>query len=176
VTWKVVSGSIFGATIVILYSASTLYHAVTNHQIKEICRGYDQMAIYALIAGSYTPFCLVTLRPDYPGLAWTIFGLVWGLTVIGIIFKLLTKHQFKYLTTFTYLAMGWCCLFVMKPLYEVLAFGGIVWLVLGGVLYSLGVIFFLWRSLPFNHAIWHFFVLAGTICHFFAILFYVMQC
>ena len=175
VPWKVVSGSIFGATIIILYSASTIYHAVTNHQIKDVCRSFDQMAIYTLIAGTYTPFCLVTLRQANPGLAWTIFGLVWGITIAGIVFEVLMKRQFKYLTTFTYLAMGWFGLLLLKPLSQVFAFGGLVWLVLGGVLYSLGVVFFLWRSLPYNHAIWHIFVLGGTIAHFFCILLYVMM-
>ncbi|MDR3196318.1 MAG: hemolysin III family protein [Planctomycetaceae bacterium] len=175
VVWKIVSGSIFGATIIILYSASTVYHAVTNVQVKEICRACDQMAIYALIAGTYTPFCLVTLRQTNLGLAWTVFGIVWGLTVLGIMFKVLIKHQFKYITTITYLLMGWCCLLIIRPLYYSLELGGILWLVLGGILYSLGVVFFLWQKLPFNHTIWHIFVLAGTACHFFCILYYVMS-
>ena len=177
VSWKIVSGSVFGASIIVLYSASTIYHAVTNYQIKDACRSFDQMAIYALIAGTYTPFCLVTLRQGNPILAWSIFGLVWGITIAGVLFELLTKRQFKYLTTFTYLAMGWFGLMLINPLCQspVFAFGGLVWLVLGGVLYSLGVVFFLWRSLPYNHAIWHIFVLAGTISHFFCILFYVMM-
>jgi len=128
-----------------------------------------------LIAGTYTPFCLVTLRQSHPVLSWTVFGVVWGMTVIGVVFKLLSKRQFKYVTTITYLAMGWLGLAIIKPLSHSLEFGGIIWLVLGGVLYSLGVIFFLWRSLSFNHAIWHIFVLAGTIAHFFCILFYVMM-
>ena len=177
VSWKIVSGSIFGATIIILYSASTLYHAVTNHRIKDMCRALDQMAIYTLIAGTYTPFCLVTLRQTDPFLAWTVFGLVWGITFVGIIFKLFSKRQFRYLTTITYLAMGWFGLALLEPLRQSpnFAFMGLVWIVLGGVLYSFGVIFFLWRSLPFNHAIWHVFVLAGTISHFFCILFYVIM-
>lgn len=175
VPWKVVSGSIFGATIVILYSASTIYHAVTNIRIKEVCCACDQMAIYCLIAGSYTPFCLVSLRQSNPVLAWTVFGIVWGMTLTGIVFKLLSKRQFKYVTTATYLMMGWCSLLVIKPLYHSIEFGGILWLVLGGAMYSLGVVFFLWRKLPFNHAVWHLFVLAGTICHFFCILLYVMR-
>ncbi|MDR1270542.1 MAG: hemolysin III family protein [Planctomycetaceae bacterium] len=175
VPWKIVSGSIFGAAIIILYSASTIYHAVTNYQIKEICRACDQMAIYVLIAGTYTPFCLVTLRQSHPVIAWTVFGSVWGLAIAGIIFKLFTKRQFKYITTITYLAMGWISVLILKPLYHFLEFGGIFWLVLGGACYSLGVLFFLWRKLPFNHTIWHFFVLAGTICHFFCILFYVIM-
>jgi hemolysin III len=174
VAWKIVAGSIFGATVIILYSASTIYHAVTNFQIKELYRACDQMAIYALIAGTYTPFCLVTLRQNNPVLAWTVLGVVWGLTITGILFKLFTKHQFKYVTTTTYLVMGWFCVVLIKPLSHTLEVGGIVWLVLGGMLYSLGVVFFLWRKLPFNHAIWHLFVLAGTIAHFFCILFYVM--
>ena len=175
VPWKIVSGSIFGATIIVLYSASAIYHAVTNHQIKDQCRSFDQMAIYALIAGTYTPFCLVTLRQDRPILSWTVFGIVWGITILGIVFEFFAKRQFKYLTTFTYLAMGWFGLVLLNPLSHMFKFGGLVWLVLGGVLYSLGVVFFLWRSLPYNHAIWHIFVLAGTISHFFCILFYVMM-
>jgi len=174
--WKIVSASIFGAAIVILYSASTLYHTVTNLKIKDICRSFDQMAIYIMIAGSYTPFCLVILRQSNPVLAWTIFGLIWGITAAGILFKILTTRQFKYITTISYLVMGWLGLFLIPPLLNTeFGFGGFFWLILGGVLYSLGVIFFLWRSLPFNHAIWHIFVLAGTIAHFFCILFHVMM-
>ena len=175
IPWKVVSGSIFGASIIILYSASTLYHAITNHQMKSVCRSFDQMAIYILIAGTYTPFCLVLLRQSNPALAWTIFGCIWGVALAGILFELFAQRQFKYITTITYLAMGWFGLILIKPLSQVLGFGGFFWLILGGVLYSLGVVFFLWRSLPYNHAIWHFFVLAGTIAHFFCILFYIMM-
>jgi hemolysin III len=173
--WKIVAGSIFGASIIILYSASTLYHAVTDHQIKETCRTFDQMAIYVLIAGTYTPFCLVTLRESNPGLAWTTFGLIWGMAIVGILFESVVRRQFKYLTTTIYLAMGWFGLILILPLSRVFEFGGLVWLLLGGILYSLGVVFFLWRKLPYNHAIWHIFVLGGTISHFFGILFYVMM-
>jgi len=175
IAWKVVSCSIFGATIIILYSASTLYHAVTNIRIKEICRDFDQMAIYLLIAGTYTPFCLVTLRQSNPWLAWTIFGCVWGMTLVGILFTSLGKRRFKYVAVAPYLVMGWFGLVLIPPLSNVLDIGGFVWLVLGGVLYSLGVVFFLWRSLPYNHAIWHLFVLAGTTAHVFGILFYVVM-
>jgi len=175
IPWKVVAGSIFGATIIILYSASAIYHAVTNHRVKDVCRAFDQMAVYILIAGTYTPFCLVTLRQDYPIKSWTVFGIVWGITIAGILFEAIAKRQFKYLTTTAYLAMGWFGLVLINPLSQIFSFGGLVWLVLGGVLYSLGVVFFLWRSLPYNHAIWHVFVLAGTISHFFCVLFYVMM-
>lgn len=173
--WKIVSGSIFGATIILVYTASTAYHAVTNLKAKEVLRACDQMAIYTLIAGSYTPFCLVTLRQGYPVLAWGIFVFVWLLTLAGILFKLLVKRKMKYVTTVTYLAMGWFGIFLVKPLYDTFPFDGVVWLVLGGVLYSLGVVFYLWKTLPFNHTVWHLFVLAGTIAHFFCILFYVMM-
>ena len=175
IPWKVVASSIFGASIIALYSTSTLYHAVTNHRIKDTCRAFDQMAIYILIAGTYTPFCLVTLRESTPGLAWTTFGIVWGITLAGIVFEAIVQRQFKYITTTTYLAMGWFGLILIMPLSHVIEFGGLVWLVLGGGCYSLGVVFFLWRSLPYNHAIWHVFVLAGTMAHFFCILFYVIM-
>ena len=173
--WKIVSGSIFASTIILVYTASTAYHAVTNLRVKEILRACDQMAIYTLIAGSYTPFCLVTLRQSHPILAWAIFGFVWALTLAGIAFKLLVKRKMKYVTTATYLAMGWFGIFLIKPLYNTFPPGGIAWLVLGGVLYSLGVVFYLWKTMPFNHTVWHLFVLAGTIAHFFCILFYVMM-
>ncbi len=175
VPWKVVSGSIFGAAIIVLYSASTIYHAVMNVRMKKVLRACDQMAIYALIAGTYTPLCLVTLRPAYPVLSWTVFGFVWGLALAGIVFKLFAKGKLRYVTMMTYLAMGWFGLFMIKPLFAVFPFAGIVWIVLGGVLYTLGTLFYLWRTLPFHHTIWHVFVLAGTISHFFCILLYVMM-
>lgn len=173
--WKIVSGSIFAASIILVYTASTAYHAVLNPKIKSVLRVCDQMAIYVLIAGTYTPLCLVTLRERYPILSWTVFGFVWGLTLAGILFKLLATRKLKYVTTVTYLAMGWFGLFLLKPLYDTFPFAGIVWIVLGGALYSLGVIFYLWRSMPLHHTIWHLFVLAGTSAHFFCILFYVMM-
>lgn len=175
VPWKVVSGSIFGATIIILYSASTIYHAVTNIRAKEICRAFDMMAIYALIAGTYTPFCLVTLRQINPILSWTIFGFVWGLTLAGIIMRIFATSLPRWFTTVPYLAMGWFGLVLLKPLYDNFPLIGIAWLVLGGVLYSIGVVFYLMKFMPFHHTVWHLFVLAGTICHFFCILFYVMM-
>lgn len=176
VPWKIVSGVIFASTVIILYSASTLYHAVTNARIKEICRDYDQMAIYALIAGTYTPLCLVTLRPAYPVLSWTVFVTIWALTLAGIVFKILfARRKLKYVTTFTYLAMGWFGLVLILPLWDILAPMGIFWIVLGGMLYSIGVGFYLLKIMPFHHTVWHIFVLGGTICHFFAILFYVMM-
>ncbi len=180
VPWKIVSGVIFASTVIILYSASTIYHAVTNARMKEICRACDQMAIYALISGTYTPLCLVTLRPERPVLSWVVFSVVWALTVAGILFKVFTVNmpevgKIKYFTTVTYLAMGWFGLVLLQPLWSVFPLMGVVWIVLGGVFYSIGVIFYLLKIMPFHHTAWHLFVLAGTICHFFAILFYVMM-
>ena len=117
----------------------------------------------------------MTLRQSNPVLSWTVFVFVWGLTVGGILFKLFAKGEYKYVTTITYLAMGWFGVALLRPLSHDLSFGGIAWLVLGGILYSLGVVFFLWRTMPFNHTIWHLFVIAGTISHFFCILFYVIM-
>ena len=175
VAWKVVSASIYGATIVLLYTISSVYHAVTHPKAKRILNVCDHMAIYFLIAGSYTPFCLVTLRPDYPGVAWTVFGIVWGLAIIGVVFKIFATGKFQFFSTLAYIGMGWIAIFLIKPLYATLSFTGIVWLVLGGVLYTMGTIFYLWKIVPFNHTIWHLFVLAGTICQFFCVLFYVMM-
>lgn len=175
VAWKVVSASIFGASIIILYTVSSVYHAITHPTAKRILNICDHMAIYILIAGSYTPFCLVLLRPNYPGIAWGVFGLVWGLTILGIVFKIFATFKFQYLSTAMYVGMGWIAIFIIKPICMSLPLAGIVWLVLGGGLYTLGTIFYLWKIMPFHHTVWHVFVLAGTICHFFAALFYVMM-
>ena len=175
IPWKIVSASIFGGAIIILYSASTLYHAVTNHRIKAACQSFDEMAIYIMIAATYTPFCLVIIRQSDPILSWTVFGVIWGMAISGILFKLFACRQIQYITPVPYLVMGWFGLVLIVPLSRVFELGGFVWLILGGVLYSLGVVFYLWRNLPYNHAVWHIFVLAGTIAHFFCILFYVMM-
>ena len=134
----------------------------------------DHMAIYFLIAGTYTPFCLVTLRPDHPGLAWTIFGIEWGGTLAGIFFKIWTTGRFRIVSTLAYIVMGWVAILAIVPLIRSLHGLGTMWLTLGGGLYTLGCVFYLWKSLPYAHMVWHLFVLAGTICHFFCILWYVM--
>ncbi len=174
VAWKVVSGSIFGASMILLYAVSSAYHAVTNARAKAVLHVMDHMAIYFLIAGSYTPFCLVTLRPESPVLAWTIFGVEWGAALAGILFKVKTTGRFRYLSTSAYALMGWAALAAIVPLVRSLSGLGTMWLTLGGALYTLGCIFYLWKSLPYSHMIWHLFVLAGTISHFFCIFWYVM--
>ena len=175
VPWKVVSGAIFGASIILLYTISSVYHAVTHTRAKQILEVCDHMAIYFLIAGSYTPLTLVTLRTSHPVIAWTVFGIVWGLTVAGVIFKLFTTGKWRFVSTLAYIGMGWMFVFAIKPLMDALPLAGLVWLVLGGVLYTLGTVFYLWRLMPFHHAVWHLFVLAGTFCHFICVLFYVMM-
>ena len=174
VPWKVTSASIFGASMILLYAISSAYHAVAYPPARRVLHVMDHMAIFFLIAGSYTPFCLVTLRPEHPGLAWSIFGIEWGAAVLGMIFKLRTTGRFRYVSTSAYVVMGWAALAAIAPLVRSLNGLGTMWLSLGGGLYTLGCVFYLWKSLPYAHMVWHLFVLAGTICHFFCVLWYVM--
>lgn len=174
VAWKTTSGAIFGASMILLYSVSSAYHAVTNETAKKVLHVMDHAAIFFLIAGSYTPFCLVTLRPDHPVLAWSIFGLEWGATALGVLFKVWTTGRFRYVSTLAYVVMGWAAVLAIVPLVRALHGLGTMWLATGGALYTLGCVFYLWKSLPYAHMVWHLFVLAGTICHFFCIFWYVM--
>jgi hemolysin III len=170
-TSHIVSCTIFGITLVLLYTASTLYHGFRQPGIKQILKVIDHSCIYILIAGTYTPFMLVIVRGV---LGWTIFAVVWLLTVLGILFQIFFINRFKIVSTIAYILMGWLIIFAIKPLFQTLPEGGIAWLVSGGLAYTLGTIFYAWKKLPFNHAIWHLFVLAGSTCHFMAVLFYVI--
>jgi len=174
VAWKVVSASIFGASVILLYAISSAYHAVTHPPAKHVLHMLDHMAIYVLIAGSYTPFCLVTLRPTNPVLAWSVFGVEWGATLAGVLFKVVTTGRFRIISTVAYILMGWAAIVAVVPLVRSLHGLGTMWLMLGGGLYTVGCVFYLWRRLPYHHPIWHLFVLSGSICHFFCILWYVM--
>ncbi|MBN1473118.1 MAG: hemolysin III family protein [Syntrophaceae bacterium] len=167
----IISCTIFGVSLVLLYTASTLYHSFRKPRVKFVFRIVDHSCIYILIAGTYTPFMLVAVRGV---LGWTIFGIVWGMTVLGILFKLFFIHRFKILSTLAYIAMGWIAIFAIKPIFQSLSEGAIFWLIAGGLAYTVGIIFYAWKKLPFNHAIWHLFVLAGSICHFVSVLFYVI--
>ncbi len=175
VPWKIISGAVFGATIILLYTVSSVYHAVTHPRSKHLLEICDHMAIYFLIAGSYTPFMLVTLRESHPTLAWTILGVVWGLTIAGVILKIFMTGKMRFVSTLAYIGMGWLALIGAKPLMDTLPTAGFAWLLAGGGLYTLGTVFYLWRLMPFHHAVWHLFVLAGTACHVFCVLFYVMM-
>jgi len=167
----VVSGVIFGTSIIISYMSSVIYHAVLNPRIKRFFRIMDHSCIFLLIAGSYTPFALVTLHGP---LGWTLFGVIWGLALVGTIFKFWFVDKYEMLSTAIYVLMGWMALAVSVQLFEHLPVMGLVWLVIGGCAYTFGVIFFIFERVPFFHTIWHLFVLAGGICHFFCIVFYVL--
>ncbi len=169
--WHVVSCSIFGATLVLLYAASTFYHAIPSPRAKDVLRVLDHAAIYLLIAGTYTPFMLVNLRG---GWGWALFGVVWGLALFGVVLEGAAKQRVKVLSLVLYLGLGWLVAIAFKPLLDNVAVGGLVLLVLGGLAYSGGVVFYVWRKLPFHHAVWHVFVMAGSVLHFFAVLFYVI--
>jgi hemolysin III len=160
----------FGGSAVLLYLTSTLYHAIPQPRIKAILRALDHIAIYLLIAGTYTPITLGVLRG---GWGWALFGLIWGLALAGVLFKTLGGLRYPHLSTVLYIAMGWVGLIAIHPLWVHMAAGGLIWLSAGGLAYTLGVVFFvLDEKVTYSHFIWHLFVLAGTICHFFAVLLY----
>ena len=165
----VVGAAIFGATMALLYLASTLYHALAPNRAKRAFRIIDHAAIYLLIAGTYTPFTLGVLRGPW---GWTLFGLVWGLAVIGIFLKSVSGIRYPRLSTIVYLAMGWLVLVAVKPLWNSVAAWGLFWLLAGGVAYTAGVGFYAAHRVRYSHFVWHLFVLAGTACHFVAVLLY----
>ncbi|MGO4813696.1 hemolysin III family protein [Cupriavidus sp. 2MCAB6] len=168
--WKVVSSVVYGTTLVFLYTISTLYHSLRGRP-KDILRRLDYCAIYLLIAGSYTPFALVTLRGPW---GWTLFGVNWGLAVIGIAQELWIGHRTRVFSLLIYVLMGWLVLFAFGPLVAALPAAGLYWLVAGGVLYTAGIVFFLFdEKVRHFHGIWHLFVLAGSACQFVSILWYV---
>lgn len=167
----VVAVSIFGATLVLLYLASTIYHAITNERAKRVLQILDHSAIYLLIAGTYTPFTLVAVGGAF---GWTVFGIVWGMAAAGIVFKAFFTGRYEIVAVGMYLVMGWLVVFAIKPLWTAMDPWGLAWLGLGGLSYTAGVVFYAWHRLPFAHSIWHLFVLGGSICHFFAVLFHVV--
>ncbi len=169
--YHIVSSAVFGTCLLVLYTMSTLYHFVKKEKIKQVFRLLDHSSIFLLIAGTYTPFTLVTLNGKW---GWTLFGLVWGLAVAGIIAEFATRQKYKKISLVLYVGMGWLIIIAIKPLINTIPAGGMILLVCGGLSYTLGIIFYIWKSLIGNHAIWHLFVLAGSILHFFAVFFYVI--
>ena len=169
--WHVVGCSIFGAALILCFTASTLYHSVQVERAKRLLRTLDHTAIFLLIAGTYTPFLLVNLRGPW---GWSLFAVVWTLTLAGIALRLFLKGRLHGLVVSIYIAMGWIVVVAIRPMLEHVGTGGLVLLAAGGLAYTAGVAFYKWRRLPYNHAIWHGFVLAGTALHFFAVLFYVI--
>jgi hemolysin III len=165
--WHIVSFSVFGATLVLLYFCSTLYHSFTNPKVKFLFRKFDHMSIFLLIAGTYTPFCLAVLRG---WIGWTIFGVVWGCALLGVIMKALFTGKRELLSTILYIVMGWVIILAIKPLYVSVSGITFLYLILGGICYTAGTYFFINQKIRYSHSIWHLFVLGGSTFHFFSIL------
>ncbi|MFK5986810.1 MAG: hemolysin III family protein [Pseudomonadota bacterium] len=167
----ITSSAIFGATLVMMYGASTLYHAITHIEIKQFFKLLDHASIYILIAGTYTPVTLIALGGN---LGWGIFSIVWGIAILGIFLKFSYPDRFEKLSLVLYLILGWLIIVATKTLFENMEVGGLWLLLAGGFCYTFGIIFFVWEKLPFNHTIWHLFVLGGSTLHFFMVLLYII--
>lgn len=168
--WHVVTFSIYGVSMLILYLSSTLVHSFPEGKVKDLFEIFDHSAIYLFIAGTYTPFTLIVING---ALGWTLLTIVWAIALIGVVFKSFFTKKFMVLSTILYIVMGWLIVIAWNPLVETLPTAGITLLVTGGLLYTVGAIFYVWRGFIFHHAVWHLFVLAGSVSHFFTILFYV---
>jgi hemolysin III len=169
--FHVVGCSMFGLTLVLLYTSSTLYHSISQPRAKAVFRALDHSAIFLLIAGTYTPFSLVNLRGPW---GWSLLGVVWGLAILGIVLRVALRRRPAAAFVGLYIGMGWCVVVAVKPLLAAVAPGGLLLLMSGGLVYTAGVAFYAWRRLPYHHAIWHAFVLVGSTLHYFAVLFYVV--
>ena len=169
--WHIVSFSIFGASLIILYAASTFYHSAKRSELRNRLKIIDHASIYFLIAGTYTPFTLVTLKGT---IGWVIFGTSWGLALTGIILKLFFTGKYNIISTIMYVLMGWVIVFAIKPLINNLPLEGLFWLITGGIFYTIGAILYSIKKIKFNHTIFHMFVLMGSFCHFMSVFFYVL--
>ncbi|HNY30332.1 MAG TPA: hemolysin III family protein [Fibrobacteria bacterium] len=170
--WKIVSVCVYGATLVLLFSASALYHSVRSPRLRKAFRVLDHVSIHLLIAGTYTPFALVTLRGPW---GWSIFGVIWSLALAGVVKDLFLTGRFKGLSTVLFLLMGWLIVVAIVPLVRHLPSSGLALLLIGGLAYSVGAVFYLLdKKLPFGHAVWHLFVLGGGVCHFLSVVFGVL--
>jgi hemolysin III len=168
--WHIASCAVYGTSLVALYLASTLYHGARRPRAKKLFQALDHCGIYLLIAGTYTPFTLVTLRGPW---GWTLFGLVWGLALAGMVFRV-TCGERPVLAVASYVALGWLCVVAVKPILALVPLGALAWIAAGGLTYTAGVFFFAAKRIPHHHAIWHLFVLGGSICHYVAVFFYVL--
>jgi hemolysin III len=169
--WHIASCGVYGASLVALYLASTLYHGARAPRAKQFLQALDHCGIYLLIAGTYTPFTLVTLRGPW---GWTLFGLVWGIALAGILFRVIFGTRYRPLAVASYVLLGWLCVVAVKPILELVPLGALAWIAAGGLTYTAGVFFFAAKRIPHHHAIWHLFVLVGSICHYVAVLLYVL--
>ncbi|HVP42478.1 MAG TPA: hemolysin III family protein [Terriglobales bacterium] len=165
--WHVVGISVYGSSLIALYAASTLYHWVQHPPAKRILRIIDHSAIYLLIAGTYTPFMLVNLHGPW---GWTLLALVWTMALFGIAWKLVNLERYVVASTIVYIAMGWLVLIAARPLFRAVPLRGLAWLLAGGLAYTVGIVFFGWSRIRFNHAVWHLFVLVGSACHYVAVM------
>lgn len=170
--WGIVGSSIYGFTLILLYTMSTLYHALTNERAKKVFRALDHSTIYLLIAGTYTPYALVTIRGT---MGWVVFGIVWGCALIGITLNAISVERYKKISLALYLISGWAAILAVKPIVENLAVNGLILMVVGGIFYTGGIAFYVMKKHKYFHGIWHFFVLGGSIAHYFSILFYVIK-
>ena len=164
--WRVTATAIFGGTLVLLYLSSTLYHSFRGEQVKRLLRKFDHASIFLLIAGTYTPFLLVNLRGPW---GWSLLGVIWGLAIAGVALKFWLTGRFRIASTLLYVGMGWLVLIALRPLMRAISTEALWLLVAGGLCYTVGTVFYLWKRLPYHHAIWHLFVLGGSVCHFFAV-------
>jgi len=169
--WRITSCAVYASTLVLLYAASTLYHALSATRARKVLRVLDHSAIFLLIAGTYTPFALVSLRGPW---GWTLLGIVWGLALLGVTAKAVFGTRWPLVSTALYVGMGWVVLLAVRPLVAHVPPGGIAWLLAGGLAYTGGVVFYAWTRLRYSHAIWHLFVLAGSVCHYVAVVLYVV--
>ena len=169
--WHIISFSIFGASLIILYAASTFYHSAKTSELRNRLKILDHASIYVLIAGTYTPFSLITLKGTT---GWVIFGISWGLAFTGIILKLFFTGKYNLISTVMYVLMGWVIVFAIKPLIHHLPLEGLLWLFAGGISYTIGAILYSINKIKFNHAIFHMLVLIGSFCHFVSVFFYVL--
>jgi hemolysin III len=167
---RVVSLSIYGTTLIVMYLSSTLYHSFSNPRTKHFFRILDHSSIYLLIAGSYTPIVLVAMRGAW---GWTIFGIVWTMAVCGIVAKIFLTGRYGIVSVILYIAMGWIIVLAIKPMIQSVPWKLFIWLLIGGLSYTFGIIFYAWEKMPYNHTVWHLFVLGGSIAHFIGILLYI---
>ena len=169
--WSVAGALVFGVGLILTYTSSTLYHSFRKEKLKTLFRTFDHISIFILIAATYTPLTLISLRGSW---GWSIFAVVWGLALFGIIVECTSLRRFRLASVLLYLGMGWTIVVAAKPLMAMVERGGMILLLIGGLSYTFGCVFYAWKKLPYNHAIWHLFVIGGSCCHFFAILFYVL--
>jgi len=168
--WHLAGFIIFGTTLVLMYLSSTLYHTIPGENVKMILRKIDHSAIYLLIAGTYTPFLLTSLRSN---LGWILFAVIWSIAFIGIVIKVLTRIRARWISAVTYIGMGWIAVIPYKEMIRDIPSTSLLLMIAGGLFYTFGTLFYVWKKLPFNHAIWHLFVIGGSACHYFAVYYLI---